>query len=76
MRLRGIAHRLGLNAGLDAALVPLLRGDVAAAVAGLAALDALLAPRGVSGGLRARARILAISEALTQHAAYFEMAAA
>jgi hypothetical protein len=67
-----IARRLGLNPEFHAALAPLSRGDVTAATAGFAALDNSLAALGVSGVLRARARILAS----TQHAGYFEMAAA
>jgi uncharacterized membrane protein YccC len=75
IRLVRIARRLGLSAELDAAIAPLSRGDVTAATAGFAALDDALAARKVAGVLRAQARILAISQALTQHAAYFEMEA-
>jgi uncharacterized membrane protein YccC len=75
IRLVRVARRLGLNAELHAALAPLSRGNVTAAAAGFAALDDSLAARGVAGVLRARARILAISQALTQHTAYFEMGA-
>jgi uncharacterized membrane protein YccC len=59
-----IARRLGVNAELHAALAPLSGGDVTAATAGFAALDNSLAARGVPVVLRARARILAISQAL------------
>jgi hypothetical protein len=76
IRVHRIAFELGLNTELEDALGPLSRGDVTAATAGFAALDRSLAARGVLGVLRARARVLAISEALTQHAAYFEMEAA
>ena len=76
IRLMRIARRLGLDAVLEAALAPLSQGDVTTATAGLATLDNLLAARGVPGVVRARARILAISEALTQHTAYFAMGTA
>jgi len=75
IRLVRIARRLGLSAELDATIAPRSRGDVTAATAGFAALDDALAAREVAGVLRAQGRILAISQALTQHAAYFEMEA-
>lgn len=73
IRLSRVARRLGLDALLGGVLVPLSRGDIAAARKGLAALDASLAERVVPSAVRARARILAVSQALAQHAAYFEM---
>jgi uncharacterized membrane protein YccC len=72
IRLRRGARRFGLDALLDAALTRLARGDVASATDGLAQLDQLLAAGQTPAAVRARAHILAISGALTQHAAYFE----
>lgn len=72
VRLRRVMRRLGLDAQLVAVLARLASGDTAGATAGLAALDERLAPRQTSAVVGARARILAISGALAQHAAYFE----
>ncbi len=77
IRLRPIAPRLGLGADLDAALAALAHGKSAVATARLAQLDHLLAARPGAGpeaqlALRARSSILAISEALTEHASYFD----
>jgi uncharacterized membrane protein YccC len=68
IRLRRSAHRFGLDAMLNAVLVRLASGDVAGATDGLTRLEALQTP----ALIRARARILTISGALTQHPAYFE----
>jgi uncharacterized membrane protein YccC len=70
--LRNICRRLDLGSGLDEALVGLAGGNSAAAVAKLANLDEALAARPGTAILRARAGLLAISEALTEHAAYFD----
>jgi hypothetical protein len=75
-----MAPRLGLGADLDAALVALAHGNSALATARLARLDDLLAARPGPGpeaqlALRARSSILAIEEALTQHASYFDAGA-
>jgi uncharacterized membrane protein YccC len=75
IRLRGLAPRLGLGADLDVALEALAHGNSAVATARLARLDHLLAARPGAApeiALRARSSILAISEALTQHASYFD----
>jgi hypothetical protein len=72
IRLRNICHRLDLGSGLDEALELLVGGSSAAAVAKLANLDDALTVRPGTPILRARAGLLAISEALTEHAAYFE----
>ena len=76
IQLRHIARRLDLGSDLDAALEALAQGDGETATARLARLDQLLAsdPAG-SVALRARGSILAISEALTQHASYFDAGA-
>ncbi|HVH83664.1 MAG TPA: FUSC family protein, partial [Steroidobacteraceae bacterium] len=66
------APGLGLGADLDTALEALARGDEEATTTRLARLDRLLAshPAGPVA-LRVRGRVLAISEAITQHASYF-----
>jgi uncharacterized membrane protein YccC len=80
IRIRPIAFSLGHTADLDAALDALARGNGAIAAARLARLDERLAslPDGgseASLALRARGGILAISEALIQHASYFDSGA-
>ena len=77
IRLRRIAPRLDVGSDLDAALAALAQGNSAMATARLARLDRRLAshPGAGSIALRARARILAISGALTQHASYFDAGA-
>jgi uncharacterized membrane protein YccC len=80
IRLRRIAPRLGLGADLDMALAALAHGDSSGASARLARLDHFLAARPGAGPetqltLRARSNILAISEALMQHASYFDAGA-
>jgi uncharacterized membrane protein YccC len=77
IRLRRVAHRFDQDVELDAALDALARGDSAVATERFARLDKRLAalPRSRPGArvrLRARGSILAMSEALTQHAAYFD----
>ena len=62
---------MNLESELDAALEGLRQGDVAAVISGLEALDNKLAVRPSAAALRARGSILAMSEVLTQHAAYF-----
>ena len=81
IRLRRTARRLDLDVELDAALDALARGDSSVAIEFLAQLDHTLAalPRTGPGGrirLRARSSILAMSETLTEHAAYFNSGAA
>jgi len=73
IQLRHICHRFDLGSDLDAALEAFARGSCATATARLADLDRSLASR--FGALRARGLILAISDALTQHAAYFDVGA-
>ena len=75
IQLRRIAQRLDLRSELDAALEAIARGDSALATARLAALDETLAARPGAAALRARGSILAMSEALTQHAVYFDAGA-
>jgi hypothetical protein len=76
IKLRHIAHGLGLGADLDPALAALAQGNSASAIAHLTRLDATLAARGGAGpltqtALRVRGSILLLSEVLTQHANYF-----
>ena len=80
IQLRHIAPRLGLGADLDTALVALAHGENAIAAARLARLDDCLAsiPEGgseASLACQGRGSILAISEALIQHASYFDAGA-
>lgn len=60
---------------LAPALEAASRGDCATATAKLAEIDAALTPRPGEAALQARGLILAISAALTQHAAYFDAGA-
>jgi uncharacterized membrane protein YccC len=77
VQLRHIGRRLDVGAALDAALASVAQGDSAGATVHLTRLDASLATRDdahpmMQTILRARGRILALSEALTQHATYFD----
>jgi uncharacterized membrane protein YccC len=76
IQLRLIARHLGLGSRLEAVLAVLAEGDTARAIVELSDLDAVLASDAASGPTgqdvqRARARILALSEALAKHADYF-----
>ena len=73
-------HALASAAELDAALEAVAQGNSAIAIARLHQLDGRLASAPDGGpetaiALRARARILVISEALAEHAAYFDSGA-
>jgi uncharacterized membrane protein YccC len=75
IRLRRVAHRFDQDVELDVALDAIAKGDSSAAAERLARLDQRLAAlpgRGARVRLRARGSILAVSEALAQHAAYFD----
>jgi uncharacterized membrane protein YccC len=77
IQLHHIAHQLGFRAELDPALAAVAQGSSAVATACLAQLDSTLAAQAAAGPgmqtvLRARAGFLALSEALTQHADYFD----
>jgi uncharacterized membrane protein YccC len=77
VHLRRFAPQLGLASDIDAALGALAAGDSAAAIRRLSRIDSRLAARsGIGAGatmrLRARSRILAMTETLAQHAAYFD----
>jgi hypothetical protein len=75
IQLRRIGRRMDLGSELDAALETLRRGDIALATACLDQLDDVIAARQGAAALRARGGILAMTEVLTQHAAYFEAGA-
>jgi hypothetical protein len=80
IRLRRIAPVFRLGRDLGTALEAVAQGNVAGAIAGLTDLDRAFGSESVAGArasiaLRARGSILAMSEALTEHAAYFEAAA-
>src|SRR6266478_9889473 len=75
IQLRRIARRLDLGLELDTALEAVARGDSRIATARLTRLYQALAARPGGAALRARGSILAMSEALTQHAAYFDAGA-
>ncbi len=75
IRLRHICLGLDLGSQLDAALAAGARGDSAMAIGRLARLDEELAARPGVAALQARSSILAMSEALIEHAAYFGAAA-
>jgi uncharacterized membrane protein YccC len=76
IRLGQAAQRFGLDGDLEPALAAVARGDCAAATESLAGFDRALTalPDTVPGRrirFRARGRVLALSEALAQHEAYF-----
>jgi uncharacterized membrane protein YccC len=80
IQLRRIVPWLGLGSDLDAALEALARGNSSIATARLSRLDDRLASLPVAGSgaplaLQARGSILAISEALIEHASYFDAGA-
>ena len=76
IRLRPIVRLVDLDSELGAGLEALGRGNIALTTAHLDRLDDALAARPDSAALRARGGILAMTEVLTQHAAYFEAGAA
>jgi uncharacterized membrane protein YccC len=80
IRLRQIARQLAISADLDTSLASIARADTAGAIANLQRLDAALQAQRDSRPntqtiLRARASILALSEVLARHAAYFDAGA-
>jgi hypothetical protein len=75
IHLRRTAPHFSFRTELDSALRALAQGDSATAIARLADLDQRLASRAdpkASFLLRERGSILAVSDALTQHHAYFD----
>jgi uncharacterized membrane protein YccC len=75
IELRHLCRERGLSRDLGPALEAITSGDCTAASARLAGIDAALASHPGEAALRARGLILAISTALTQHAAYFDAGA-
>jgi uncharacterized membrane protein YccC len=76
IRLRHAASHLGLGQDCSAAFADLARASGANAVERLAGIDRHLASLPESSdSLRARASLLAISDALAEHAAYFDAGA-
>jgi uncharacterized membrane protein YccC len=78
IRLRRVARRFNQDIELDAALDAVARGDSIVAIEHLGLLDHRLATLpgwGARFRLRARGSILAMSEALVRHAAYFDSGA-
>jgi uncharacterized membrane protein YccC len=77
IQLRLIARHFDLGSKLDVALTALAEGRSVKAIARLSRLDAALAAVDLGGSprqvvLRARGGILALSQALAEHAAYFD----
>ena len=75
-----LRRQLGLGIDLDAAFAAVAEGQSASAVARLSRLDEMLSGFSAEGPgtqdvLRVRGSILAVSEALTEHAAYFDTGA-
>ena len=75
IQLRRLVRSPDLGSELDAALEALGRGDIALGTTRVEQLDDALAARAGTAALRARASILAMTEVLTQHAAYLEAGA-
>jgi uncharacterized membrane protein YccC len=77
IQLRHIVLHLGLGPELDSAIAALAEGNSVRAIALLSRLDGVLAADAAHGQptqatVRARGGILALSEALAKHAAYFD----
>jgi hypothetical protein len=77
VRLRPAALRLGVGAELEHALAALAEGKCSTVIARLARLDTVLAGNECARreAVRARARILTLSEVLFEHADYFDTGA-
>jgi uncharacterized membrane protein YccC len=76
-QLRPLAHRLDLVADLEIALAALARGDSATATADLVRLDEAFAERAITEpeASHGRGNILTLTEAMSEHAAYFDAGA-
>jgi hypothetical protein len=72
IQLCSFAHRLNISTELDEPVRAMARGNSAVATARLGELDDTLASRPDIVALRARACVLAMSQALTRHTAYFD----
>jgi uncharacterized membrane protein YccC len=80
IQLRRVAPRLGVTAELNAALKPFAQGNSGTAMAWLRQLERRVNSASEDGRnavlvVRARSRILIVSEALVQHATYFDAGA-
>jgi uncharacterized membrane protein YccC len=80
LALRRLCAQLGFDLEFKSVLVAVTEGNSAAALTNLASLDAHLAPLAHGEpapfpALRARAKLLVLSEALTQHSEYFDAGA-
>jgi uncharacterized membrane protein YccC len=80
MQLRPICSMLGLDPEFESVLVAVVDGNSATALESLAYLDGQLVPlahrdRAPYPTLRARAKVLLLSEALAQHSEYFDAGA-
>jgi uncharacterized membrane protein YccC len=75
IKLRGIALRPDQARELAAALEAFARGNSALAIARLADLEQTFGPCPNADALQARSSILAVSEALSRHAMYFNASA-
>jgi uncharacterized membrane protein YccC len=79
-KLRDLMRKLDLGSGLDAAFAAVAEGSSARAITHLGQVDAALAARSAAAPamqepMRARASVLALSEVLDRHAAYFDAGA-
>jgi hypothetical protein len=74
VKLRPVARRLGVSGDAEHAFTAVAEGDSPTAIARLKRLDAELAANEAAGHgtIRARARILVLSEVLLEHAEYFD----
>jgi len=77
IRLRRMAHRLGLDPDIDEALDAVAQGNTMIAMERMAEIDRILTELPAAGPraadrLRARGSIRAIQEVLAHHASYFD----
>jgi uncharacterized membrane protein YccC len=73
IQLRQITDALGLGAGLEPAFAAIAQGDSEAALVQLRQFDTVLAAQPETQTiLRARSRLIGISEALAEHTTYFD----
>jgi hypothetical protein len=75
IQLRQLYRELGPSSDLGGALEAVARGNSTAATTKFAAVDAALISRPGEATLRARGLILAVCDALSQHAGYFDAGA-
>ncbi len=80
LQLRYLARWLGVNTDLERALMPVSLGNCTAAISELTRLDATLSAKNATSAatqtiLRARSSVIVLSEALSDHAAFFDAGA-